>query len=73
MSSEIHQIVDIELKDGAELHRFDNVCGVAYSAIYLDGREVFSCERERESSMIVYWQKSNLGKIKETEENTNVN
>ena len=59
---EVHQIADMELNGGATLHRFNNIAGVDYSAIYLDGREVLSCERERESSMVDYWQKSDFWK-----------
>lgn len=62
-----HVIVrEIKLPGHGELHRFRNAQGNLLSAIYVDGTEVFSCERNRESSMISYWRnakylwKSNL-------------
>ena len=36
----------------AELHRFTNAAGVAYSAIYRNGVEEMSDPREREQEMI---------------------
>lgn len=51
-----HVIVpNIELADGAELHRFNNACGVPYSAIYLNGDEQMSCEFNSEVDMIKCW------------------
>jgi hypothetical protein len=35
-----------------ELHRFKNAAGVDYSAVYIDGMEVYSCERDQEKGMI---------------------
>jgi hypothetical protein len=37
---------------GAELHRFTNAGGVPYSAIYRNGSEEMSCERQYEDQMI---------------------
>lgn len=37
---------------GAELHRFINAGGVPYSAIYRNGSEEMSCERQGEDQMI---------------------
>jgi len=52
-----NQVMDVELRGGAKLYRFDNIAGVAYSGIYdADDREVFSCERGQEKAMIDYWQ-----------------
>lgn len=35
--------------------RFKNEENIPYSAIYLNGAELFSCERNREQNMIKYW------------------
>lgn len=50
-----HIIYDADLRKEAKLHRFDNAAGCAYSAIYVCGREVYSCERDHEPQMIKYW------------------
>ena len=52
MSDTKHEIVDCPKLTKGELHRFYNSAGVAYSAIYLDGEEVVSCERDKEKTMI---------------------
>lgn len=52
VGDEIHCV---EVFQGWELHRFYNVANVPYSAIYVDGKEVLSCERGKELSMIEYW------------------
>ena len=43
---------DLLKRYGAEIHRFDNSAGVAYSAIYRNGFEEMSDPREREGEMI---------------------
>lgn len=43
---------DLLKRYGAELHRFTNAAGVAYSAIFRNGIEEMSDPRERESDMI---------------------
>lgn len=50
-----HEIVDGILKGGGKLHRFVNRSGVEYSAIYVNGFEVWSCEREHEAKMLKDW------------------
>lgn len=50
-------VSDVELKNNGELHRFTNCFGVPFSAIYQNGIEIFSCEREREAGMVEYWNK----------------
>ena len=50
-----HVIYDAALRKEAKLHRFDNPAGCAYSAIYVCGKEVYSCERAHEAQMIKYW------------------
>lgn len=51
-----HEIVsDIELKNNAQLHRFNNHAGIPYSAIYVDGKEIWSCRRVTEAEMIKDW------------------
>lgn len=51
-----HIIVkDIKLPGNAELHHFKNSYGTDYSAIYKDGTEIFSCEIDKEYSMIKYY------------------
>ena len=52
VGDEIHCV---EPMYGFEIHRFYNVAGVPYSAIYVDGKEVLSCERNREMQMLEYW------------------
>jgi hypothetical protein len=47
-----HIVVDCPSLNVGELHRFKNAAGVEYSAIYIDGVEVYSCERDRENGMI---------------------
>ena len=43
---------DLLKRYGAEIHRFTNAAGVAYSAIYRGGFEEMSDPREREGEMI---------------------
>lgn len=51
-----HAIIStVILKKNARLHRFKNKAGVEYSAIYYNGNEELSCEREKEKDMIEYW------------------
>ena len=50
-----HEIVDCPKLAKGKLHRFNNAAGVAYSAIYLHGDEIFSCERAQEAKMISYF------------------
>lgn len=50
-----HEIVDCKKLAKGKLHRFNNPAGVAYSAIYLNGKEVFSCERAQEAKMVSYF------------------
>lgn len=45
---------------GAKLYRFKNAGGVDYSAIYLNGHEAASCERDREASMVEWWNGSGM-------------
>ena len=57
--NELHEIVrckDLDLL-GAELHRFNNPAGVAYSAIYEGNIELMSSERYGESAMVKYYLK----------------
>ena len=51
----VHTIYDVGLNKGALLHRFNNQAGYAYSAIYTNSFEVYSCERSHEQQMIKYW------------------
>ena len=52
-----HEII---ILDGqAELHRFENKAGVPYSAVYVNGFEEYSCEREREQKMLNFFHKTN--------------
>ena len=52
----VHEIVtDIKLAGNAELHRFTNGGGYPYSAIYLNGVELKSSERNREKFLIDDW------------------
>jgi hypothetical protein len=48
-----HEIIDLELPNGATLHRFVNGGGQEYSAIYEDDKEIFSQVRSREPNMII--------------------
>lgn len=51
-----HEIIeDVVLGGNAKLHRFLNAGGCAYSAIYKDGVEAWSCERGHEAQMIKDW------------------
>lgn len=50
-----HQVFDAALIKGATLHRFRNMAGVEYSAIYIGNTEILSCERDHEQGMIDYW------------------
>lgn len=50
-----HVIYDAALRKEAKLHRFDNPAGCPYSAIYVCGKEIYSCERAREPQMLNYW------------------
>lgn len=50
-----HTLYDAHLHKGAVLHRFNNPAGVPYSAIYIGGHEIYSCERDHEKRMIDYW------------------
>lgn len=52
----IHETAEnVHLFGNAELHRFLNPACVPYSAIYLNGKEVWSCERKYEQDMIQRW------------------
>ena len=53
-----HRVYDAKLIHGATLHRFRNLAGIAYSAIYVGKEEIFSCERSREEDMIRQWNSS---------------
>lgn len=46
---------EVEPMAGYEIHRFYNAGNVPYSAIYVDGREKYSCERPKEKQMIEYY------------------
>ncbi len=48
----IHEIIDLELPNGATLHRFVNGGDQDYSAIYEGNDEIFSQVRSREPNMI---------------------
>lgn len=50
-----HIVFDADLKNDAKLHRFVNKGGYPYSAIYIGTKELMSCERDHEQSMINYW------------------
>lgn len=50
-----HEIVNVELKGRARLHRFNNPAGVPYSAIYVGADEIWSCQRSDEQDMIDTW------------------
>lgn len=52
-----HYIVvkGVEVRGGGELHRFKNNAGELWSAIYVDGTEMFSCPSYKEAAMIKYW------------------
>ena len=51
-----HEIItDVRLRNNGVLHRFNNPAGVPYSAIYVGDQEKASCERDRESDMIRWW------------------
>ena len=55
-----HEIIsDVKLAHNGVLHRFLNPAGVPYSAIYIDGCEWFSTERENEETMIKVWNNEN--------------
>lgn len=58
-----HEIIDCNLAGNGILHRFNNRAGVPYSAIYVDGIEVFSAPRENEEDMLAYWNKNGVGNI----------
>lgn len=52
----VHEIIeDVILGGNAKLHRFLNGGGAPYSAIYRNGVEVWSCERNHEAKMIKDW------------------
>lgn len=48
-------VTEVELEHDGVLHRFKNMAGVPYSAIYVGDIELFSCPREDEERMIQYW------------------
>lgn len=51
-----HEIAeDVILAENAFLHRFNNKAGVPYSAIYVDGSEIWSIDRTREELMVSAW------------------
>ena len=50
-----HMVYDAALIKNANLHRFNNKAGEAYSAIYVGRDERLSCERGHEQGMIDYW------------------
>jgi hypothetical protein len=50
-----HEIIDVDLRDGGMLHRFLNAGRDPYSAIYVDGEEIWSTDREQEKEMIDAW------------------
>lgn len=45
----------VYLENGGKLHRFCDGAGTPYSAIYKDGFEELSCERNREMNMVLHW------------------
>lgn len=51
----VHEIIHVDLKGGAVLHRFLNRAGVPYSAIYLQNVECWSNVREDEGNMLKLW------------------
>ena len=55
-----HEVID--LCEGAELHRFLNGGGTPYSAIYFGSSEMYSCEREKENGMLIYFIRQDLRK-----------
>lgn len=48
-------VTDVEVAHNGVLHRFKNLAGVPYSAIYVGEIEMYSCPREDESRMVQYW------------------
>lgn len=56
----VHVIVKRGLKHGGELHHFTNGGGADYSAIYVDGVEQGSCERDREAGMLKWWREQKV-------------
>lgn len=55
LDSTSHKVYDADLIHNATLHRFNNMAGVPYSAIYVGRDERLSCERDHEQKMIDYW------------------
>lgn len=49
---EVYSIDGLLDRHAVTLHRFDNAAGVPYSAVYRNGVEEMSAERERESVML---------------------
>ena len=45
----------VEPMHGYDLHRFVNAAGTDYSAIYVNGFEMYSVVRSRERDMLEYW------------------
>ena len=48
-------IHEVEPMQGYEIHRYFSKSNVPWSAIYVDGRELYSCERSEELRMIEYY------------------
>lgn len=59
----IHEVFEAGLRGGAELHRFRNSGGERYSAVYVRGEEIWSCERGSEGDMLEMWNAVKIGKI----------
>lgn len=50
-NTEIHEVFDADLRDGATLHRFNNTL----SAIYVGNEERAICFRDAEAELIAAW------------------
>jgi dUTP pyrophosphatase len=58
MGDSFHFVVkpsEFELKAGAQLHRFNNNAGKPWSAIYVNGEEIWNFETSGEAKMIDHW------------------
>ena len=63
-----HYIVDsVELDNGAELHHFNNEADIPYSAIYVNGEEIWSCPRADEFNMIKRWNGEEYNTVEEVD------
>lgn len=58
-----HKIIDRNLAWNGILHRFNNQAGVPYSAIYVNGVEMWSAPREYEDDMLAYWNRNGMANI----------